>query len=89
MKESEKRQLEYAIAEISEVASGFGLDFYPMRYEICPAEIIYTFGAYGMPTRFSHWSFGNAKHNINENTLNRNRTNLRSCFKFGIFTFAP
>nr|MCX3328940.1 stage V sporulation protein SpoVR [Bacillus pacificus] len=32
--------------------------FYPMRYEICPAEIIYTFGAYGMPTRFSHWSFG-------------------------------
>ncbi len=34
------------------------LDFYPMRYEICPAEIIYTFGAYGMPTRFSHWSFG-------------------------------
>ena len=23
-----------------------------MRYEICPAEIIYTFGAYGMPTRF-------------------------------------
>jgi len=26
--------------------------------EICPAEIIYTFGAYGMPTRFSHWSFG-------------------------------
>src|SRR5690554_1976967 len=29
-----------------------------MRYEICPADIIYTFGAYGMPTRFSHWSFG-------------------------------
>src|SRR5690625_4758433 len=29
-----------------------------MRYEICPAEIIYTFGAYGMPTRFTHWSFG-------------------------------
>src|SRR5699024_81025 len=35
-----------------------GLDFYPMRYEICPADIIYTFGAYGMPTRFNHWSFG-------------------------------
>ncbi|MEV2294647.1 SpoVR family protein [Paenibacillus larvae] len=64
MKESEKRQLEYAIAEISEVASGFGLDFYPMRYEICPAEIIYTFGAYGMPTRFSHWSFGKNFHKM-------------------------
>ncbi len=50
--------LEYAIDEITEIAKGFGLDFYPMRYEICPAEIIYTFGAYGMPTRFSHWSFG-------------------------------
>ena len=42
----------YAIDEITEIAAGFGLDFYPMRYEVCPAEIIYTFGAYGMPTRF-------------------------------------
>ncbi|MCR8633345.1 MULTISPECIES: SpoVR family protein [Paenibacillus] len=52
------KKLEYAIAEITEVADGFGLDYFPMRYEICPADIIYTFGAYGMPTRFSHWSFG-------------------------------
>lgn len=55
---SEHQQLEYAIAEIMEIADSFGLDYYPMRYEICPADIIYTFGAYGMPTRFSHWSFG-------------------------------
>lgn len=54
----EIKQLEYAISEIMEIADGFGLDYYPMRYEICPADIIYTFGAYGMPTRFSHWSFG-------------------------------
>ena len=52
------KELHRAIAEITEIASGFGLDFYPMRYEICPADIVYTFGAYGMPTRFSHWSFG-------------------------------
>ncbi|MCR8994427.1 SpoVR family protein [Brevibacillus laterosporus] len=58
MNQEEQRQLEYAIDEITEIAKGFGLDFYPMRYEICPAEIIYTFGAYGMPTRYSHWSFG-------------------------------
>ncbi|WP_185897376.1 SpoVR family protein [Paenibacillus zeisoli] len=51
-------QLEKSINEIMEIADGFGLDYYPMRYEICPADIIYTFGAYGMPTRFSHWSFG-------------------------------
>ena len=54
----EQMALEYAIEEITEIAQGFGLDFYPMRYEICPPEIIYTFGAYGMPTRYSHWSFG-------------------------------
>src|SRR5690625_358038 len=35
-----------------------------MRYEICPAEIIYTFGAYGMPTRFTHWSFGKQFHKM-------------------------
>jgi stage V sporulation protein R len=60
----ERRQLERAIDEITEIAVGFGLDFYPMRYEICPSDIIYTFGAYGMPTRFSHWSFGKAFHRM-------------------------
>jgi stage V sporulation protein R len=64
MTEDEKKQLERAIDEITEIAKGFGLDFYPMRYEICPADIIYTFGAYGMPTRFSHWSFGKSFHRM-------------------------
>ncbi|QLI78985.1 SpoVR family protein [Bacillus pumilus] len=64
MSVSEKRLLKRAIDEITEIAEGFGLDFYPMRYEICPAEIIYTFGAYGMPTRFSHWSFGKQFHKM-------------------------
>ncbi len=58
MTNDERKELEKSIEEITEIAKGFGLDFYPMRYEICPADIIYTFGAYGMPTRFSHWSFG-------------------------------
>ncbi|MGP4061890.1 SpoVR family protein [Halobacillus litoralis] len=58
MKPDDQKKLEYAIREITEIAKGFGLDFYPMRYEVCPDDIIYTFGAYGMPTRFSHWSFG-------------------------------
>jgi len=64
MREDERKALERAIEEITEIAEGFGLDFYPMRYEICPAEIIYTFGAYGMPTRFSHWSFGKQFHKM-------------------------
>lgn len=64
MTPDEIQALERAIDEITEVAVGFGLDFYPMRYEICPADIIYTFGAYGMPTRFSHWSFGKTFHRM-------------------------
>ncbi|AHZ49645.1 stage V sporulation protein R [Bacillus thuringiensis serovar kurstaki str. YBT-1520] len=40
MRASDDKALQYAIAEITEIATGFGLDFYPMRYEICPAEII-------------------------------------------------
>ncbi|MEK3794964.1 SpoVR family protein [Paenibacillus sp. FSL R7-0204] len=62
--DDEIKALERSIAEITEIASGFGLDFYPMRYEICPADIIYTFGAYGMPTRFGHWSFGKTFHKM-------------------------
>ncbi len=59
-----EKELHRAIDEITEIATGFGLDFFPMRYEICPADIIYTFGAYGMPTRFSHWSFGKQFHKM-------------------------
>ncbi|WP_050614124.1 SpoVR family protein [Bacillus testis] len=64
MRATEHKELEKAIGEISEIAKGFGLDYYPMRYEICPSEIIYTFGAYGMPTRYSHWSFGKQFHKM-------------------------
>ncbi|MCL6459273.1 MAG: SpoVR family protein, partial [Gorillibacterium sp.] len=64
MNHDDRTALERSIAEITEIATGFGLDFYPMRYEICPADIIYTFGAYGMPTRFSHWSFGKSFHKM-------------------------
>ena len=60
----EVKKLEKAIAEINEIATGFGLEPFPMRYEICPPDIIYTFGAYGMPTRFSHWSFGKSFHRM-------------------------
>jgi stage V sporulation protein R len=64
MRANNEKALFHAIDEITEIAKGFGLDFYPMRYEICPADIIYTFGAYGMPTRFSHWSFGKQFHKM-------------------------
>ncbi|MGG1664638.1 SpoVR family protein [Brevibacillus sp. NRS-1366] len=58
--EREFTALEQAIGEISVIARQMGLDYFPMRYELCPAEVLYAIGAYGMPTRFSHWSFGKA-----------------------------
>ncbi|BCJ86954.1 SpoVR family protein [Effusibacillus dendaii] len=64
MTNEEIKLLEKSIEQMTDLARSFGLDFYEMRYEICPADIIYTFGAYGMPTRYSHWSFGKAFHRM-------------------------
>lgn len=64
MSDADAAALELAIDHIVEKAREFGLDFFDMRYEICPADIIYTFGAYAMPTRFSHWSFGKTFHQM-------------------------
>lgn len=60
----EIKLLENALRLISAKAGEFNLDFYDMFFEICPADIIYTFGAYSMPTRFSHWTFGKAYHKM-------------------------
>ena len=54
------RELNDYAKEIEQIARGLGLDFYPVHFEICPAEALYSFGAYGMPVRFTHWSFGKA-----------------------------
>jgi stage V sporulation protein R len=54
----EYKALARAIEVIHDQARQFGLDFFPMRFELCPADVIYAFGAYGMPTRFTHWTFG-------------------------------
>ncbi|ODA40553.1 SpoVR family protein [Desulfosporosinus sp. BG] len=58
--DNEKRALNSIAQDIAQVARGMGLDFYPVNFEIVPAEALYTFGAYGMPVRFTHWSFGKA-----------------------------
>ena len=58
--DQEVSELGFHAKEIAEVARGLGLDFYPVHFEVCPAEALYSFGAYGMPVRFTHWSFGKA-----------------------------
>lgn len=60
----ELKSLDEATEKIDSIARSFNLDFYDMYFEICPADIIYSFGAYGMPTRFSHWTFGKAYHKM-------------------------
>ncbi len=59
MKNGGMDKFEAALEQVLLKAQSFGLDFFEMRFELVPAEILYTFGAYqGMPTRFSHWTFG-------------------------------
>ncbi|MCS1351637.1 SpoVR family protein [Mechercharimyces sp. CAU 1602] len=88
MTSADLKGLERAIDEITEIARGFKLDFYPMRYEICPADIIYTFGAYGMPTRFSHWSFGKSfyrmklQYDLNLSRIYELVINSNPCYAF-------
>lgn len=48
--------------EVYRIAEGFGLDPFPIHWEIVPAEVLYEFGAYGLPGRFSHWTHGRAYH---------------------------
>ena len=52
----EEQDLDQAISRIWEIASGFGLDPFTIRFEMVPAQIMYEFGAYGLPSRFSHWT---------------------------------
>ncbi|MGO8946642.1 MAG: SpoVR family protein [Ktedonobacterales bacterium] len=53
-------ELETAIERIWEIARREGLDPYPTNFELVPATIMYEFGAYMLPGRFSHWSRGKA-----------------------------
>jgi len=49
-----------AIERIWEIARREGLDPYPVHFELVPSTIMYEFGSYGLPGRFSHWSRGKA-----------------------------
>lgn len=57
-------KLEEAIGQIWEKARELGLDPFPTHFEIVPASILYEFGAYLLPGRFSHWTHGKAYYNM-------------------------
>lgn len=58
--ETEVKAIGEAIEECWTIAENFGLDPYPTHFEIVPADIMYEFAGYGIPGRFSHWTFGKA-----------------------------
>jgi stage V sporulation protein R len=44
--------------EIEELARSFGLDFYPVEFEVVPPSFMTEVAVYGLPVRMPHWSFG-------------------------------
>lgn len=53
--------LEKWVEKIEEVASSFGLDWYPQEFEIVDYETMLGLMAYhGVPSYYPHWSFGKA-----------------------------
>lgn len=57
-------ELERAIDRIWQIAERFGLDPFPVHFELVPAAVMYEFGAYGLPGRFAHWTHGRAYHQM-------------------------
>lgn len=52
-------QLEAARVNIEQIARDFGLDFYPIIYEVLDYRTLYETAAFGgFPTRYPHWRFG-------------------------------
>src|SRR5690349_4092917 len=65
MVDREVQELEKAVEEIWEIATArFGLDPFPVRFEIVPATVMYEVGSYALPGRYSHWTFGKAYHRM-------------------------
>jgi stage V sporulation protein R len=57
-------ELEAGMQNILDVGMRLGLDPYPVHFELVPASIMHEFGAYGLPARFSHWTYGRAYQQI-------------------------
>ena len=65
MVDREVQELEKAVEQIWDVATTrFGLDPFPVRFEIVPATVMYEVGSYALPGRYSHWTFGKAYHKM-------------------------
>jgi len=59
---SEQEELTRWLEIIWDRAQEVGLDPYPTHFEVVPQHVIYELGSYGLPARFSHWTFGRDYH---------------------------
>src|SRR5262249_25773395 len=65
MADKEIQELEKAVEQTWEIATvKFGLDPFPVNFEIVPATVMYEVGSYALPGRYSHWTFGKAYHRM-------------------------
>ena len=64
MDDHEIHQLEAAYEKIWDISEKLGLDCFPTHFEVVPPQIMYEFGSYGLPGRFSHWTHGKAYHQM-------------------------
>jgi stage V sporulation protein R len=64
MNNAEMAELEKGAERIWEMALDMGIDPFPTHFDVVPATIMYEFGAYGIPGRFSHWTHGRAYQQI-------------------------
>lgn len=66
MRHEDLPALRQAIADLWDLARAQGLDPLPTHFEIVPAAILQEIAAYGLPGRFSHWSYGKAYRALKE-----------------------
>src|SRR3954466_13101138 len=46
------------VPKLEKLARNYGLDFYPVDFELTPASFMLEISVYGLPVRMPHWSFG-------------------------------
>jgi stage V sporulation protein R len=51
-------QLQEYASRIEDLAREFGLDYYPVDFNVAPSSFMVEIAAYGLPVRMPHWSFG-------------------------------